>query len=140
MSAGQGEGVDRKDLVSRAITRIPVPPGQITLFKVLFERPDGLSKREIANLIRDGDEKSLTGVLAALTNRINGTGGLETAKPGLEFLIERERSRGGSYYRLRPETREVIEGLKPLREAMSRSVEEIRAAFEGERSWLVLRR
>jgi hypothetical protein len=55
MSAGEGQGVDRKDLVSRAITRISVPPGQITLFKVLFERPDRLSKREIANLIRDGD-------------------------------------------------------------------------------------
>ena len=129
---------DRKELVSRAITRIPVPPGQITLFKVLLERPDGLSKREIAHLIRDGDEKSLTGVFAALTNRVNGTEGLETAKPGLEFLIERERSQGGSYYRLRPETREVIEGLKPLREAMSRPVEEIRAAFAGERSWLKL--
>jgi hypothetical protein len=87
MSAGEGQGVDRKDLVSRAITRISVPPGQITLFKVLFERPDRLSKREIANLIRDGDEKSLTGVLAALTNRINGTEGLETAKPRLEFKI-----------------------------------------------------
>jgi hypothetical protein len=131
---------DRKELISRVIARIPVPPGQITLFKVLFERPDGLSKREIANLIRGGDEKSLIGVFAALTNRVNGTEGLETAKPGLELLIERERSHSGSYYRLRPETREVVESFKPLREAMSRSVEEIRAAFEGERSWLVLQR
>jgi hypothetical protein len=129
---------DRKELVSRVITRIPVPPGQITLFKVLFERPGGLSKREIADLIRNGDEKSLTGVLAALTNRVNGTEGLETSRPGLELLIERDRAPGGSYYRMRPETREVIEGLKPLLEAMSRPVEQIREAFKGERSWLVL--
>jgi hypothetical protein len=131
---------DRRDLIASAVTRIPIPPGQITLFKVLFEHPDGLSKREIADLIRDGDEKSLTGVFAALTNRVNGTPGLETTKPGLELLIERDRSSGGSHYRMRPETREVIEGLKPLREAMSRPVEEIRTAFEDERSWLMVER
>ena len=66
--------------------------------------------------------------------------GLETAKPGLEFLIERERSRGAAHYRMRPETRDVIESLKSLRDVIARPVDEIRTAFEDERDWLVVRR
>jgi hypothetical protein len=113
------------DLIRSAITRIPIPPGQITLFKALYENPEG-------------DEKSLTGVLAALTNRVNGTPGLDTTKPGLQFLIERDASRDGVYYRLRPETRSVIQTLPRLRDAMAKSVNEIRFLFADETSWLVL--
>jgi len=51
------------DLIFRVITRIPIPPGQITLFKALYENPAGLSKPELADAIRNGDEKSLIGVL-----------------------------------------------------------------------------
>jgi hypothetical protein len=71
-----------------------------------------------------------------LTNRVNGTPGLETTKPGVGFLIERERSRDGIYYRMRPETRAVIERLPELRATMAKSVGEIRAMFKDEKSWL----
>jgi hypothetical protein len=33
------------DLIRRTITRIAIPPGQITLFKALYENLDGLSKK-----------------------------------------------------------------------------------------------
>ena len=126
------------DLIRRVITRIPIPPGQITLFKALYENPDGLSRTQLAETIRDGDEKSLTGILAALTNRVNGTPGLEAIRPGLQFLIERDASRGGVYYSLRQETRIAIEGLPKLRETMAMPVIEIRAAFKDEKTWLIL--
>ena len=126
------------DLILSVITRIPVPPGQITLFKAPYENSDGLSKAQLADTIRDGNEKSLTGVLAALTNRVNGTPGLDTTRPGLQFLIERDASRDGVYYRMRPETRAVIDRLPRLRDAMAKPVSEIRTIFEDEKSWLVL--
>ena len=123
------------DLIRRVITRLPIPPGQITLFKALYENPDGLSKAQLADAIREGDEQSLTGVLAALTKRVNGTSGLDTTKPGLRFLIARDASRDGVSYRMRPETRAVIDRRPRLRDAMDKSVSEIRTVFADEKSW-----
>ncbi len=126
------------NMILRVITRIAIPPGQITLFKALYENPEGLSKARLADTIRDGDEKSLTGVLAALTNRVNGTPGLDATKPGFKFLIERDASGDGIYYRMRPQTRAAIDTLPRLCAAMGMPVGEIREVFANEKSWLVL--
>jgi hypothetical protein len=126
------------DLIRLVITRRRVPPGQITLYKVLYENPDGLSRAQLAAAIRNGDEKSLGGVLFALANRVNSTPGLGTMRPGLPLLIERDESRDGIYYRLRQETRAVIDCLPKLLDEMKKPVSDIRQTAKDEKSWLEL--
>ena len=126
------------DLILRVITRIPVPPGQITLYKALYENPDGLSRAQLADAIRNGDEKSLGGVLFALANRVNSTPGLDTMRPGLQVLIERDESREGVHYRLRQETRAAIDCLPKLLAEMAKPVSDIRQTVKDEKSWLKL--
>ena len=126
--------------IVEVITRKSVPPGQITLFKALYESPRGLSKAELALQIRDSDEKSLVGVLAALSKRVNKTQFHE--KPGFKFLIDRDRVEGQLVYIMRPELREAVEhhpALYKLCTAMAMPVEEIFKRFtEDPKSWPVL--
>src|SRR5262245_46712239 len=99
------------ELIVTVLTRIPLPPGPITLFKALDEARAPLSRAELAALIRDGDSKSLTGVFSALTNRVNGTPGLGGEKPGYQLLIEKNETRDGVFYSIRPELRDAISRL-----------------------------
>ena len=129
-----------RDKIVEVITRIPVPPGQITLYKALYDSRDGLSKKDLADLIRGGDEKSLTGVIAALSNRVKGTHSL--GRLGFKFLIEQDHEDGQIVYRMRPKVRETIEGdqrLDELRKAMKRPVKGIFRHFNrGRGHWLKL--
>jgi hypothetical protein len=130
--------VQVNDLIRRVITRRRVPPGQVTLYKVLYENPAGLSRAQLADTIRGSDEKSSGGVLLALAQRVNGTPGLDVIRPGLQFLIERDETREGVHYRLRQETRAVIDSLPKLLAEMGKPVSEIRQTVKDENSWLEL--
>lgn len=124
------------DVIRRIIARIKIPPGQITLYKVLYEQPDGLSKKELATVIRDDNEESLRGVLGALGRRVNETQAFSGAKPGIDLLLERHRARGELFYRMRPKTRAAIDGIPELRRAIDLPVAEIRSRFRGQSNWL----
>lgn len=124
--------------VEHIITRRPIPPGQITLYKALYEAQDSwMSTRELADAIRWSDNVSLRGVLGALglrANQTEGTGGLL----GLDVLIETQESDGELRYRMRPELRKAIDRLPPLRAAINLSVESIYACYQHEADWLVI--
>jgi len=120
------------DAIRKVIVRLPIPPGQITLFKALYEHPDGLSRNELARIIRDGEEKSLTGVLGALGLRVNKTPGIGDSKPGLRLFLETDGTRDRLVYRLWPETREAIKMVPPLRKAMALTVDEIFDRFDSQ--------
>ena len=95
--------------VRRMLTRIPIPYGQRTLYKALYEAGDeGLSKSDLAATMNRSAHE-LAGVMGALGHRINGTEGLE-GKGGVEAVLDVERSEdGGWHYRMLPVLREALE-------------------------------
>ncbi len=125
------------DDILRVITRKSVSPGQITLYKALYEAGDqGLSKSELAAKVREKDEVSLTGVLGALGNRVNQTDGLKTQTKGVALLIEKDKVKGELHYRMRSELRKAIEALPQLREAINLTVGKIYAKYRNKKDWL----
>jgi hypothetical protein len=134
------------DEIVEVIARIPVPPGQITLYKALYESRDWVSKEDLADKIRHGNEKSLTCVFGPLSKRVDGTqflGRRPGFKPGFKFLIEKKDDVGGKIaYRMRPELLKTMERhprLEKLREAMKPEVERIFERFtEDPTTWLRL--
>jgi hypothetical protein len=64
-----------------------MPPGQINLYKTLYEAHDFLSLENISLKIRDGDTKSLGGILLTLGKRIN----LTEDFPGPEVLFHKKK-------------------------------------------------
>ena len=125
--------------IRRIVTRKSIPPGQITLYKVLYEVGDqSVSNSILADQMRWGDTVSLRGVLGALGNRVNQTEGLTTQRSVFDLMIERGERNGELYYRIRPDLRTIINSLPALRQAMALSVEEIHAKFNSEANWLTI--
>lgn len=126
--------------ILRVITRKSISPGQITLYKALYEAgKPGLSKSELAAKIREKDEVSLTGVLGALGNRVNQTDGLKTQEKGLALLIKKEKVHGELHYRMRSELRKAIESLPQLREAINLTAGKIYAKYRNKKDWLKIK-
>jgi hypothetical protein len=124
-----------RETLLRIITRRPIPPGQIALYKALYEHPAGMSKRQLATMIRWDDETSLAGVLGALGRRVNRTSGAR--KQGIRVLMERRRETRDVFYRMHGPTRAVLNAIRPLVEAMRLSIPDIRRRYDrGESSWL----
>lgn len=120
------------------IARKSIPPGQITLYKALYEAGEqGLLKAELAKIIRDGDEDSLAGLLGGLGTRVNMTEGYKKG-PGIGMLLEYERINGEWRYWMRPELRAAIDSLPRLQAELKLSVEEIYEKYQDERQWLRL--
>lgn len=120
--------VDLSDVeaIQHVLTREFIPYGQMTLYHALYKAGErGLTKSELAEQIRQGDSKSLTGVFGALGNRINGSEPFKEQKPGTALFFERTRQDGDWHYRMRPELREAIEELPGLHEAVSWTLDEI---------------
>jgi endonuclease/exonuclease/phosphatase family metal-dependent hydrolase len=125
------------DDVLRVLTRKPIPPGQVALFKALRDtEPHGLTHDELAGRIRWGDEGSLKGVLGALGRRVNETEGFEASRPGTRFLVHRDETSGA--YRALPILLRAIEALPQLEEALRRDLESIYAVRADPSSWLEL--
>jgi hypothetical protein len=95
--------------VRRVLTRIPIPYGQRTLYKALYEAGDeGLSKSDLAATMNRSAHE-LAGVLGALGRRVNSTEGLE-GKGGIEAVLEVSKLEDGDWhYRMLPVLREALE-------------------------------
>lgn len=119
------------------VTRKPTPPGQITLYKALYEADNAwVSKTELANQIRWNDSQSLTGIIGAIGNRVNQTKGLATQAPsGSALLLEKYEDRSELHYRMRLELRAVIDTLPKLKVDIGLSVAEIHTKYKDSRNW-----
>lgn len=95
--------------VRRMLTRIPVPNGQILLYRALLEVGNtGITGGELAKQL-NRTRSQLAGILGALGVRINNTKGLEN-KGGLETIITIQQLKGGEYlYKLKPVLKRALE-------------------------------
>lgn len=112
------------------VTRTFIPYGQMTLYWALYRAPFGLTREELAMAIRDGDVKSLTGVLGALGNRVNKTEGLDPSYGrGTNVLLQKTRRDGQLRYVMRDELRTVLSRIPKLREILGLSLEQIKSLY-----------
>lgn len=119
--------------LEKVLRRINIPRGQVTLFKALYEAEDQfIPREELIESIRWGDPKSFTGVLAALSGRVNETEGFKEDRPGYEALIEVRQIDGKESMRLRPEAREAMNRVEKLQEAFDKTMEELLEGIEVE--------
>jgi hypothetical protein len=128
-------------IIKQAITRIPISPGQLSLYKVLYEAgKNALSTSKLAKRMRWGDKKGLTGVLGALGHRINNTTeALKQAKPGIELFFNVSKYGDEWRYSMRPELRAAIDDLPELRSVFTLTVDEIYKKYDrGRKHWLVI--
>lgn len=120
--------------IQHVLTRAFIPYGQMTLYHALYEAGErGLSKTELADEIRGGDTRSLTGVLGALGNRINQSSPFEAQLPGIGLFFDISRQDGDWHYRMRPQVREAIEAMPGLCEAVQWPLDQIRETYRD--SW-----
>lgn len=133
------EGI-RADIM-RVLAHGPLMPGQMTLLKALYEaRDEGLSRSKLTQRILTwqgaddtadrGQSSSLRGVLGGLGSRINRAME-DTATPGTALFLESWKAGGETYYRMRPELRNVIESLPKLRAALSLSPDDIQRQYRN---------
>ena len=128
-----GVGEDQTPLVEmikRVITRRFIAYGQMALYQALHASPEGLSKTELADQIRGGDTRSLTGVLGALGNRINATEPFKARRPGIGLFVEISRRGNEWHYRMRRELRAAIEELPGLKAVLGWPLEEIYERYQ----------
>jgi endonuclease/exonuclease/phosphatase family metal-dependent hydrolase len=134
---GTDDGSPLMDDVLHVLTRMPIPPGQVALFKALRDaEPEGLTQDELAERMRWGDPRSLRGVLGALGKRVNETPGFEDSRPGIRFLVHRDEVAGT--YRALPLLLRAIEALPRLEEALQQEYEDADVARRDPPSWLDL--
>jgi hypothetical protein len=115
--------------ILKMFTRIPMPPGQVCLYKVLYEARTSLTLKQVAEAMRESNEESLKQVLSALATRIDGHG-----RASWDVVINkiiRVMSGGGTIeLRIRPELRDAIESCPELREIIIKmTVDEIYARY-----------
>ena len=77
------------ELISRALTRMPIPPAQRALYRALYRAGEtGLGATKLAAAI-SRTEPQLAGVLGALGRRINRTPGVDPDDPpGVGLMFE----------------------------------------------------
>jgi hypothetical protein len=137
----EGEKIMRVDEIKFVLKRKPISPGQLALFKVLYHANQPLTLNSIAYMMRGGHLDELIGVLGALTNRIMLTEGVEDLPdPAYLALFDVEIVNGLEHFTMRPELREAIEKLPPLRKIIEKfTVDEIYQRYQhGEAHWLDL--
>lgn len=118
MGRGQGQPqtqVSTKELIGQALNRMPIPPAQRALYRALYQAGEaGLGATELAAAISK-TEPQLAGVLGALGRRINRTPGVNLDDPpGVSLMFEITEKDGQWHYRMREETRDVLEAQRPL--------------------------
>ena len=96
--------------IIQMLTRRPVPPGQICLYKVLYQADGPLTLQEIADQMRESDTQSLNMLLLALANRVAA----DKRGSWRDILVEIFEIRSEQDLRLRPEMREAIERCPQL--------------------------
>ncbi|MGB8645638.1 MAG: hypothetical protein WCF84_10400 [Anaerolineae bacterium] len=122
------------------LTRAPIPRGQLSLYKALYDAGDkGFSRRGLADLIREGEKEGVDGVLGALGNRILQTGRFKQDGAWIENLFYITRDEDGLCYVMRPELRKAIEELSVLRVVLKLSMQDILEYFDDEDNQLILK-
>jgi hypothetical protein len=117
---------NRIRLIRLVITRIPLSSSQIALFKVLNETDDyWISKSELAYRISNNDEASVTGILGALGNRINQTGGVQPPLDGIGLLMKWETFHDELHYQMLPELEAALHSFPALQNVFNLPVDEI---------------
>jgi hypothetical protein len=131
---GEASDLSTVEAIQHVLLRAFIPYGQMTLYHALYKAGrQWLSKTELAEEIRDGDTRSLTGVLGALGNKINQSEPFENEAPGIKAFLEYMDRNGESHYRMRPELREAIEKLPGLYEAVNWPLDRILETYRD--SW-----
>jgi hypothetical protein len=101
---------DTSLLVRRVLTRLPVPSGQMQLYRALAaHQGEYLTRSRLASLMQRTPSE-LDGVLGALGLRVNGTEEV-TGNPGIGLLLDyvpKSQSGGEWTYRMKPELLEVL--------------------------------
>jgi hypothetical protein len=115
----RGHGAERppasaEEAIGQVLTRMPIPPAQRALYRALYQAGDaGLSATELAAAIRR-TEPQLAGVLGALGRRTNRTAGVDPDNPpGVGLMFDVTEKDGQWHYRMRDETRAVLEAQQP---------------------------
>ena len=110
MSDQTSAGAPTTDDCLRLLTRIPVPNGQIQLYRALLSAGSkGATTQELVSTMGRRDEKDMTGVLGALGHRVNGTPGYGvTHRPGISMILQIDEDEEGSRYRLKPVMGEAL--------------------------------
>jgi hypothetical protein len=100
----------------KVLTHTSIPPGQINLFKLLYENdPRGLTLKELADRMRDGDLRGMQGVLNGLARRISETKSIpEVATPKYQVFFFIEGEGAETRFHLFPEAKQAIERLPEL--------------------------
>lgn len=121
-----------RSTINRIITRRPIPPGQITIYRALYNAGEaGLWDSELRKEIRGGENaRRLPGILGALGNRIKHSLPDEQGKEGIYNLIDCTEREGRWHYRLLPETRQALEEIPELKALFDLSVEEIHRRYD----------
>lgn len=109
-------------MIRRVLTRIPIPRGQLMLYKALYEAGRrGLTTTELADRILRKNRDELAGILGALGHRINGTDGIES-ECGIELLFDVDKSNGETHYHMRPVLRHEIDEHELLKKELGCSM------------------
>lgn len=114
------------DGIKQALRRNDLPRGQVTMLKYLYEHEGFVSTAKLAAGIRGGDSHSCISILGPFSQRVNGTDRI-TGKPGYEALIQSKKCDGQTVYKLRDDTKQVIESMPPLLEKFECSISELRS-------------
>lgn len=112
--------------ILRVLCRIPVPRGQLVLYRLAIEHPEGFTSTQVKELM-GLDQAQHRGLMAALTVRINNTS-RETSvdtKPGLGLVFHQTWDGSQNTYKARPELLAAIEKLEPLQQLMQKSLEDV---------------
>jgi hypothetical protein len=118
--------------LTRALCRIKMKRGQVTLLKELYEREgEFVSSSELADRIRWSDNESLWRVIGAFGRRISATGEVSDEKPSGAFLNRKRDEDGEMHYQLRPEARDAIESTT-LTEIFKRPMDELMEGIHTE--------
>jgi len=122
--------------IKHIITRLPIPPGQITIFRALYRVGEkGLWDTELRKEIRHGDNaRRLPGILGALGNRIKNSLPANSEKEGIYNLMNCVKTDGRWHYQLLPETRQALEEIPELTALFDLSVEKIHQRYDQQ--WL----
>ena len=113
--------------VLRVLCRIPVPRGQLVLYRLLIAAPDvGTTSEQVRNALQISSAQH-RGLMAALTLRINNTPRelLPDEKPGLALMVRQEWGGAQNTYWPTPELLAAVTRLPALAELMKRPLEEV---------------